>query len=200
MKYVKILGLLAVAAAALMAFAASASATYVTTTTGGAVATPAIHAVNEGGHVVLANAIANIECSSTSEGAVESHGHTVVEGETKLDSTPASGNLTSLSFTGCTNSWHVTVTAAGSLSVEGTGGHNGTASSTGAKVTTTRLGVTCNYETNNTDIGTVTGGNPATLDISASIPIAAGSSGLCGSGNAKWSGSYSTTAALYIVK
>ncbi len=188
MKYVKILGLLAVAAAALMAFAGTASATSVSTTTGGAASTPTIHATNEGGHVTLANSIANIECSSTSEGAVESHGA----------GKEASGNLSSLSFTGCTNSWHVTVTAAGSLSVAWTSGHNGTAKSTGAKVTTTRLGVTCNYETNATDIGTVTGGSPATLDISASIPIAAGSSGLCGSGNAKWSGSYSTTAALYI--
>ncbi|HEU4737663.1 MAG TPA: hypothetical protein VFS54_01135 [Solirubrobacterales bacterium] len=198
MKYVKILGLLAVAAAAMMAFAASASATYVTTTTGGAVATPSLHAVNEGGHVVLANAIANIECSSTAEGKVESHGHTVVESKTKLDNVPATGKLSSLSFTGCTNSWHVTVTANGSLSVNWTSGHNGTATSTGTKVTTTRLGVTCNYETNNTAIGTVTGGATATLDISASIPIASGSSGLCGSGNAKWSGSYVTTAPLYI--
>ncbi len=197
MKYVKILGLLAVAAAALMAFAGTASATSVTTTTGGAASTPgnggtnppAIHAVNEGGHVVLANAIANIECSSTSEGSVTAHGA----------GKEASGPLSKLEFTGCTNSWHVTVTAAGSLSVAWTSGHNGTAKSTGAKVTTTRLGVTCNYETNATDIGTVTGGSPATLDISASIPIAAGSSGLCGSGNAKWSGSYSTTAALYVL-
>ncbi|HEU4739665.1 MAG TPA: hypothetical protein VFS54_11395 [Solirubrobacterales bacterium] len=188
MKYVKILGLLAVAAAALMAFAGTAMATSVTTTTGGAAATPTIHAVNEGGHVVLANSIANIECASTSEGKVETHGAGV----------PASGKLSSLSFTGCTNSWHVTVTAPGTLSVTWSSGHNGTAVSNEAKVTTTRLGVTCNYETKNTAIGTVTGGATATLDISASIPIAAGSSGLCGSGNAKWSGSYVTTSALYV--
>jgi hypothetical protein len=190
MKHLKILGLLAVAAAAMLAFAASASADYVTTTTGGSPQTPTIHAVNEGGHVVLANSIANIECASTTEGSVTAHGNGI----------PVSGPLSSLSFTGCTNSWHVTVTANGSLSLAWTSGHNGTAKSTGTKVTTTRLGVTCNYETNNTDIGTVTGGNPATLDISASIPIAAGSSGLCGSGNAKWSGSYVTTAALYVDK
>ena len=189
MKYVKILGLLAVAAAALMAFAGTASATTVATSTGGAAATPTIHAVNSGGHVKLANPIANIECSSTVEGKVESHGAGVT----------AKGNITTLNFTGCTNSWHVTATVNGSLEVHYTSGHNGLLTSNGAKVDTTRLGVTCVYETKNTSIGTVTGGAPAKLAISASIPInSTESSGLCGSGNAAWSGSYETTSALYI--
>ena len=188
MKYVKILGLLAVAAAALMAFAASASATTVSTTTGGAAATPTIHAVNEGGHVVLANNIINIECGSTVEGTVESHGSGVT----------AKGNITTLEWPGCTNSWHVTTNKAGSLEVHYTSGHNGELTSSGALVNTTRFGVNCNYETNNTKIGTVTGGNPATLHIEASIPIAEGSSFLCGSGSAKWQGSYVTTSALYV--
>jgi hypothetical protein len=204
MKYVKILGLLAVAAAAMMAFAASASATYVTTTTGGSAATPAIHAVNEGGHVTLKNPIANISCSSTSQGSVESDGHEIEETEDKtkhtvLTSAPASGKISELTFTGCTNSWHVTTLAPGSLSVTHTEGHDGSLTSSGARVSTTRFGVTCVYETNNTPIGTVTGGNPATLDISASIPLdAEASSGLCGSGNAAWEGSYVSTSALYI--
>ncbi len=188
MKYVKILGLMAVAAATMMVFAGSASATSVTTTTGGAASTPAVHAVNEGGHVTLTNSIANIECQSTVEGAVESHGA----------GKEASGSLNWLLFTGCTNVWHVTEVAPGGLALNWVSGHNGSLTSTGSKVTTTRFGVTCNYETNGTAIGTLTGGNPATLDISASIPIAAGSSGLCGTGNAKWSGSYVTTSALYV--
>jgi len=191
MKYVKILGLLAVAAAAMMAFAASASATSVTSTTGGATTTPTIHAVNDNGkHVVLANSIANIECQSTVEGKVESHGTGVT----------AKGAISTLTFTGCTNEWHVTTVKPGTLEVHWTSGHNGTLTSTGANVTTTRFGVTCNYETSNTDIGLVTGGSPATLDIEANIPIAAGSSFLCGSGSAKWSGGYTTTAALFIEK
>jgi len=190
MKYVKILGLLAVAAAALMAFAGTASATSVTETTGGAAATPTIHAVNEGGHVTLANPIANISCSSTVSGAVESHGSGIA----------ASGNIGELLFTGCTNSWHVTATANGSLEVNWTSGHSGLLTSKNAKVDTTRLGVTCVYGTGaGTAIGTVTGGSPATLKIEASIPIvAAESSGLCGTGNAKWEGSYVTTSALYV--
>ncbi|HEU4462956.1 MAG TPA: hypothetical protein VFR75_10225 [Solirubrobacterales bacterium] len=189
MKYVKILGLLAVAAAALMAFAGTAMATTVTTTTGGAAATPTIHAVNSGGHVTLANPIANISCSSTVEGKVESHGAGVT----------AKGNISKLEFTGCTNSWHVTAITNGSLEVHYTSGHNGVLTSSGAKVDTTRFGVTCVYETNNTSIGTVAGGNPAVLTIAASIPINTGeSSSLCGTGNAKWEGKYATTSALYI--
>ena len=189
MKYVKILGLLAVAAAAMMAFAASASATSITTTTGGAAATPTIHAVNEG-HVTLQNPIANISCSSTVEGKVESHGSGVTAG----------GNISTLNFTSCTNSWHVTAITNGSLEVHWTSGHNGTLTSKGAKVDTTRFGVTCVYEIGaGTHIGTVTGGNPASLHIEASIPINdPESSDLCGTGNAKWEGNYVTTSALYV--
>jgi len=188
MKYIKILGLLAVAAAALMAFAGSASATTVTTTTGGAAATPKIHGVNEGGHVVLANSIANIECSSTYESSVESHGAGVTD----------KGVFIAWLFTGCTNEWHVTIIALGSFETHWISGHNGVVTISGLLFSATRFGVTCNYETKNTSIGTVTGGSPATLDVSASIPIAAGSSFLCGSGNAKFSGSYVTTSALYV--
>ncbi len=181
MKHLKDLSLFAVAAAALMAFATSASATSVTTTTGGAAATPTIHAVNDSGHVRLANAIANIECQSTAEGKVESHGSGFSTG----------GSISSLSFTSCTNSWHLTIENVnggfGVFTFEYTSGHNGTVTSTWTRVIATRLGITCEYETFLTPIGTLTGGNPATLDISASIPIVGGSP-LCGSGSANGQG------------
>jgi hypothetical protein len=188
MRYVKHFGLLAVAAVAMLAFAASASATSVTTTTGGAAATPTIHAVNEGSHVVLKNAIANIECTSTVEGKVESHGAgiTVTLSGQKLD------------WPVCTNSWHVTTEKIGHFLLHWTLAHRAVLTSDGAVVKTTRFFVPCNYETKNTEIGTVTGGATATLHIEASIPIAEGSSELCGSGNAEWSGSYVTTSALYV--
>ncbi len=191
MKYVKILGLLAVAAAALMAFAASASADTVTTTTsGGTQETPTIHATNEGGHVSLQNPIATISCSSTVTGTVTSH----------EAGKPVVGSISELLFTGCTNSWHVTAVAGslGTLSFEAS---NGELKSSGTKVDTTRLGVTCVYETaaGGTKVGTVTGGSPATLHIEASIPInEAESSGLCGKGNAKWEGNYTTTEPLHL--
>jgi len=190
MKYVKILGLLAVAAAALMAFAGAASATSVTSPTGTVLSsTKAIHAVNEGGHVKLANPIANIECSSTVEGKISTQGAGVT----------AEGGISTLDFTGCTNSWVVTTVSPGTLIAHWTGGYNGILTSTGAKVRAVRIGITCVYETNATEIGVITGGNPATLAISARIPInEKESSTLCGTGTFAWSGSYVTTEALYI--
>ncbi len=179
MKYIKILGLLAVAAAAMMAFAGSASATTVTSNDG---TTPTIEASAEG-HAVLHNPIAKIECASTVKGAVESHGSGVT----------AKGNIASLTFGSpvgtCTNDWHVTVVSAGSLEIHSIGSGNGTLTSSGATVEATRFGINCRYSTNNTDIGTVTGGEHATLHIQASIPFHSGSF-LCGSGATVWTGSY----------
>ena len=166
MKYAKILGLLAVAAAAMMAFAASASATAVTSN--GSVYTGVIKATHEGTHVTLHNAAAEIPCNSSVEGSVESHG----------SSSTAAGKITSLVFNNCTGGWTVTVNTPGTLEVHTTwtrtihepGGqvtehtnpnstNNGTLTSSGATVTATNhaLGLTCRYATNATDIGTLTG-------------------------------------------
>jgi hypothetical protein len=189
MKNLKNLGVLALMAIGLMAIAGTASADYVSTTTGGAAQTPTIHATNENGELVFSNAIANIECSSTSEGTVANHG----------PGKAISTNLNVLEITGCTNSWQTTTVSPGARSITWISGHNGTVVSNGALIHATRFGVPCNYETKNTQLGTVTGGNPATFHIEAAIPIAAGSSELCGSGNAKWKGSYVATSALYVV-
>jgi hypothetical protein len=199
MKYIKILGLLAVAAAAMMAFAGSASATTVTgptlgtkgeSTTTAQIETPTIHAVNEG-HVKLHNSIVNIECSSTVEGTVTAHGPGIA----------ASGPISTLVFNNCTNEWVVDVENAGSLAIHYTSGSNGTLTSTGARVTATRAGLSCIYETNATDIGTLTGeagpNGEATLDIAASIPRVGGSF-LCGGSTATWTGSYITTHTLKV--
>ncbi|HEU4738061.1 MAG TPA: hypothetical protein VFS54_03140 [Solirubrobacterales bacterium] len=189
MKYVKMLGLLAIAAAAMMAFAATASADTVTQTEtdGTTNPTPTIHAVNEGGHVTLQNPIATISCSSTVTGTVTTH----------EAGKPVTGHISELLFTGCTNSWHVTTVTAGHLTFEAS---NGELKSSSARVETTRLGVKCFYETaaGGTKVGTVTGGSPATLHIEASIPLGTGSSGLCGTGNAKWEGNYVTTHPLHL--
>jgi uncharacterized protein YaiE (UPF0345 family) len=196
MKYVKILGLLAVAAAALMAFAGSASATTITSPTG-TVATPAIKAESVG-HAILHNPIAKIECHSTVEGKVESHGQKNAKGETLA----ATGKISKLEFINCTNSWHVTTNVAGSLEVlsSGKGDYNGTVYSEGATVTSTRFGIECRYSTGATlKIGTLTGGAPATMHIEASIPFHSGSS-FCGSGATAWTGSYKVTSptSLYV--
>ena len=135
------------------------------------------------GHLTLNNPISKIECASKVEGAVESHGEEVTAG----------GAVSLLSFTGCTNSWHVTTVSAGSLEVHQTELGNGTVTSSGATIEATRFGVTCRYATSSTTIGTLTGsyitGNDATLDVSASVPFHSGSA-LCGTSATGWTGSY----------
>ena len=180
MKYVKMLGLLAVAAAAFMAFAGTASADSVTSPTG-TTYTGELKGEAEG-HAVLDNPIAKIECPSTVSGSVESH----------PAGGAASGKIASLTFNDCTGDWHVTVVAAGTLSVENSGGYDGDVFSTGATVEATRFGISCRYVTNNTTVGTATGGSPATMHISASIPFHSGSI-FCGSGATSWTGSYKVT-------
>jgi hypothetical protein len=177
MKYVKMIGLLAVAAAALMAFAGVASATTVTSNEG---ETPTVKASSEG-HAKLVGPLGiNVQCNSTVEGKVESHGAGVT----------AKGNLSSLTFTGCTNGYEVTVLAKGSLEIHS----SNVLTSTGAEVTVkTPLGFNCIYRTNATDVGTLTEsettGGKATLDIGAKAIPRTGHSGLCGA-TGEWSGSY----------
>ena len=173
----KTLGLLALSVTALMAFAASAYATTVTSPTG-----TTITGNKEGkseGHVILHNPIAKIECASELNGPIESHG----EGVT------AAGKVTTLSFTGCTNNWHVTTVTGGTLEAHYIGGYNATITSTGATIESTRFGTVCRYKTENTHFGTATGGNPATLHIEASIPFHSGSA-LCGTKASGLTGTY----------
>src|SRR6188472_738319 len=154
MKYVKILGLLVVAAAALMSLAASAGATTLTSPTGTPY-TGELVATSEG-HVVLKNTGAGItiECSSQAKGNIESHGTGLT----------ASGKLTSLLwgekegvYEGkCTNGWHVTTVALGELEVHWSAEHEGTVTAKNATVSATKFGLVCNYAGNNLHIGTLT--------------------------------------------
>ena len=192
MKYIKILGLLAVAAAALMAFAGVASATTVTSPAGTKYLGE-LHASSEG-HAILHNPIAKIECNSTVNGHVEVNGAKDEKGNTL----PASGEITTLTFSPCTDDWHVTTVTPGTLSIVSNGNGTGDLFSNGATVESTRFGVSCRYKTNNTTIGTVTSAvfdkegkevTNATLHIQANIPFHSGSF-LCGSGATSWTGSY----------
>jgi len=179
MKYVKVLGLLAVAAAALMAFAGTASAD-VATSPPGTTYTGTITASAEG-HVILHNPIWKLECASTASGPITSDGV----------GTPVRGSISTLDFTNCTNEWHVTTVAGGTLAANNEGATT-TVTSSGATVEMTRAGINCRYKTENTKVGTLAGGTTATMTISAAIPFHSGSF-LCGSGATTWTGSYVVT-------
>lgn len=202
MKYAKILGLLAVAAAAMMAFAASASATEVTSPTGtlytGEIHAEAEHNAVDGGPIL--HGPADIQCTnSTVSGTIETHGST----------TTAHGPINSLTFTNCNPGQDVTVLNPGRLIAHtdpepGAGKYDGTLTSDGAEVLIhlTSIGITCLYTTEETDIGTLTSSDTtegtATLDIEGTIPRTGGSI-FCGS-SGTWTGSYEVTTpdTLYI--
>lgn len=154
----------------------------------GTTATPTIKAESEG-HVELHNAIVNIKCASLLEGSIESHG----------PEAPASGKLSTVSFTGCTDDWVVDMVSKGSLAIDWTSGYDGTVKSSGLTFTATRFGISCSYKTENTQIGTLTGGAPATLHFKGTI-MRHGGSFLCGGSSSPVTGSYkvASPSALFV--
>ena len=192
MKYVKTLGLAAVAAAALMAIlgVGTASATTLTKEGGAVVKTKSIiHANLESGTVAkLSGGVKTVECK---EGTIGS----VTENETGAEITTVMTEET-LVFHNCNCE---VKTLAGRFLLIGwiENTSNGTLISSGAEITTscsTAFGlVHCILQTTSTDIGTLTGSNEtgttATMDIaSASIGLAE-TSALCGESQ-KWEGKY----------
>jgi len=220
MKYVKMLGLAAVAAAALMAFVGSstASATVLCKTqgTGSPTGTTCpegwaypsgteIHAVLKTvTKAKLITSFKTIECGkSTTKGKTENEG-----GATET----VKGPVEVLTFEEC-NCEVVEVKKGGTLEIHWinvldknekgevtaeTGSHNGTLTSSGAEVTTicsSLFGkVHCTYVTNNTDIGELDGGAPAIMTIKgAKIPVdVANSDKLCPE-KSEWFAEYEVT-------
>ena len=182
----KILALLALAVTALVALPAVAQATTVTSPTGTSL-TGGNEAESEG-HLKMLNPIAKIECKAKMSGKVESHGSGVT----------VSGSVSEFVVSGCTNSWHVTTVTTGTMEAHYTSGYDATMTASGGKVAATRFGVVCTYATNNTDLGTATGGNPTTMHVAAAMPIVtAESSALCGTGTTKMEGSYTGNGSAY---
>jgi len=182
----KIPGLLALAVIALAALPVVAQATTVTSPTGTTL-TGENQAESEG-HIRILNPIVKTECNIKVRGAINTHG----EGVT------VKGPVTEFAIALCTNSWHVTASALGYLEAHYSSGYDATITAGAGKVAATRFGVVCTYETNNTDMGLATGGNPTTMHINASIPIVAGeSSPLCGKETTKVEGSYQGTSSAY---
>lgn len=173
------LALIAVAVTTLLAFTGAAVASVVTSPAG-TTYTGAFKAHSEG-YFTWHNAVGTISCNSTFEGKIERHGPSVTAG----------GNLSSLTFTACTNGTTHPSISGGALEFHPTGNGNAIMTSSGAKITKTMFGFECGYSTNNTTIGEVTAGEHATLDIKTTIPRTHGSF-FCGS-TANWTGSYKFT-------
>jgi hypothetical protein len=192
MRYLKIAGLTTIAVVALMGVAGAAWATSVTSPKGTAY-TSTFKAVTEG-HTLFTGPLGiKIECNSTIEANIESHGSEVT----------ASGKVTSFTLSFCTNNiYPIGVSKFGTLEIhtdEASG--DGTVTWTGAEWTVkTPFGFNCIYSTSNTDIGTLTGsrntGGTATLDIKGNVPRT-GHSALCGP-TGEWSASYKIVTPDYL--
>jgi len=197
MRYFKVFGLVALAAAAVTAFAGSgtASATELTCSSGTMCsAATALHAESEG-TVTFHPPIGDVNCTgSTFAGTTSNTG-----GPTET----VSANLTTLTLTGCNATVHVFT--AGTLEIHTrnmNADNNGTVTSNNFTFTIEFAGFHCLYKTVNTDIGTLTGSATtsatATLDIEAIVPREGGRSGaFCGS-TAPWTGSYKFTSPDYL--
>ena len=185
MKYLKMLGLTAVAAVALMAFASAASATTFEVTGVKQTSNITLHATLEEG----TSAILKDEAGTTTDTCTTSTVHGTTTSFTAAGTGAIGGPITTLTFGNCS---HTTdVIAPGSLSVSWIKGTtNGTVTSSNAEVTvrSTFFGVNATCKTGaGTDIGTLTGkastAGKATMDINGTIS--------CGIlGNSSWTGSY----------
>lgn len=204
MRHVKTFSPLVMAVAVLMSFAGAASATEITSSTG---STPTIHATMS--TAIVIHGIGTASCQeSTLSATLGEH----------IEGTPR-GSVSSLSFSGC-GSDHVTVLTNGT-GTNGTGtlqvhtqittiahsggpvtaithgkNNNGTFTSNGTRITIsfTRLGVSCLYETQNTKIADVIGGEHARLKIeAASLPRVSGDNAIFCGGAAILTGEYNVT-------
>jgi hypothetical protein len=203
MKYLKIIGLAAIAAAALMAFAGSASATVLCKANespcSSANTYPAgtrIHAELKEGEAVLTAGFGNIQCKiSTIEGKTANAGSST---ET------VHGAIEKLTFENCNGgACTVTVLKTGELEIHtelSTSNGNGTLTAKGQEVTTNCTFFNVNYHciwstgTTGTDLGTLTGGAPATLTAKeALISRTGGTSGVACGSSGKWDAVYKVT-------
>lgn len=199
MKYIKMLGLAVVAAAALMALVGvgSASATVLCTGTPAAATDcePTFKKLTEkevldatAEDSLLLKTGGGTTIATCTVGTVKG---TINPGETGSTSSTVVGTIEKggLTFSSCSTT--VATLNEGTLEVHHIAGtDNGTVTSSGAEVTIKFLGVSCIFKTSKTDVGTLTGGNPATFDISATIPSETG--GFCPASGI-WSGHYKVT-------
>jgi len=180
MNHLKILGLLAMAAASLMAFASSAWANPILTRSAGVAATE-LHATLESGTSILLKAGISTTCTEST-----------VKWTIETNNTEHAAGSSVWSFGKCTK--HTTVTAGGNLTVNDKGevfAYNNI-----FHTVDTSLGVTCNYgggPSPGTKLGVVEFGTTAKLKVNTEeLPKLAGSNFFCAS-KAAWSATYIVT-------
>ena len=197
MKYLKMLGLAAIAAAALTALVGVGSASAVTLCEEN-VTTGCLTHVNLGKTITF-TAESSVKLAGPFGITLDTCTESEVSGKTTStgdDTTNGfvTGNVETLTFGKCTRS--TTVGAGGTLSIAGNGtGGNGSVTSSGATVTIHELPnivgnpSTCAYTTEKTALGTLTASaTAATFDIAATITSETAN---CPTGT--WSGSYVST-------
>jgi len=192
MRYMRICGLVTLAAAALMVFISAALASEATSPSGTRF-DGTIHLTSDG--AVTLHIPVTVTCNHATK-----HGHIVGEDASGIDV-----EITTEKFTDC-GSNHITVVHAGSLEIRtqsGSSNGNGTLVSSGAEISiqVTSLGLTCVYTTSSTHLGTVTGskntGGKAKAHVdSVAIPRTGGSF-FCGS-SGEITGSYSVESPTYL--
>ena len=177
----KMLGLLAVAAAALMALAGTASATTLTSPEGTPY-TGTLEATSE--NLVIEGTFVTFFCGhSVIEAKVENHG----------SSEAVTGQISDLSFSGC--NYEMTVKNNGSFEILS----DGSFVWTGVVLTIHTSVGTCIFTTIENKLGTITGGASPALDLGPAILPRTGGNFLCGS-SSKGTGSYSiaTPSSLWV--
>jgi hypothetical protein len=197
MKYLKMLGLAAVAAAAMTAILGAGTASATTLCENNQTTGCTKHVANETeldfslepetvATLTDSFGIPIVECkASTVKGKTTSTGSST---------TTVEGNITSLSFTECTREVHVNTKTTGTLEIHHKAGtDDGTVTSNDTTVSITNVPFlgTCRYLTNNTDIGTLFGSlgdTDPTFEINALIPTETS-----GCPNGRWEGSYEYT-------
>jgi hypothetical protein len=193
MKYMKMLGLFAMAAAALMAFAGAASATelYSGATTQ-KVGTILDFSLKSGTSALWKETSPPSGEGNTLDTCTSS---TVTTEITNAGSatTTTTGRNTGITWSGCT--WPTTTTKLGRLEVHWTSGVNGTITADteiGVKMNTFFFGECIYGPTAGTTLGTVAGGNPATFTANAVTEKLAESNFACPA-TALWTGTYVST-------
>lgn len=165
MRYVKTLGLVAVAAIAALAFAATALATTITSPEGTPYTKEIVAEAVSGG--VTVHGVSTFTCQkSIAAGTVEQHGSSVT----------AEGQIASWNLSECGNV-HLDIQGKGHLTVhQQKEGSTVTSSGVSIDADITSLGIHCVFSTENTDLGLLTGsGSNVTLAVDIPLPRTGGS-------------------------